>query len=313
MTDFIDVHHGYRDEANQRWAFDYLLLDGAQHPDLIEPYLQTGDELCWCPVLETGLAEQLGGAGLFLLALDDDTPSAQALLELLDEMAPCAVRLKSPLEIEALATHLRAYLFAENEQGERVMMRYFDPRLLVPVLSVWERKWVDLFLQPLAQMQFRGHQAEWQTLRGFNSQETRFALPGPLVLDAERAARLAALGEADALLDELVDTGVVASSETYLARYQDFLPRLQRARSWGLSRREDLLHFCTYSYQHGAAFDEQADIAALLQQLQRSQGHIAGFHLLVAEVLRQRPMQQQTPPTVLPTVAPELSARPLAG
>ncbi|SMC29955.1 protein of unknown function [Andreprevotia lacus DSM 23236] len=276
-TTYIAVTHDLRDEDGQRLAFDYLLLDGAQHPETLHAYLQGCTGLAWQSVFDKTEAEETGAAGLFLARLPAGGHPASAIFELLDRSEPCLIKLRSPLDLPELAQHLRAYLYADLGDNISALVRYFDPRNLGAALQTWHAPTARCFLAPLLQLQYRGHHEEWQTQPGLNLPQPEFALPGEIAFDQAQIDQLLAHCEPDHLLGILCENGQIATGTPYLPRYRNFLPRYQRAQGWGLSDATEILQYCVFSYRYGFSFDATPAIAEQLITLHRQQGNIDGF------------------------------------
>ncbi|WP_235356314.1 DUF4123 domain-containing protein [Burkholderia cenocepacia] len=103
------------------------LIDAAVCPPKVVPLLQRAG----VPFLSVfaGLPEEeLGPASLFLVSVDDTEADWFVELDQLDRQSPCLSLISSRVEMDALVTHLQAFLFADIGDNMTAMVRFFDPR-----------------------------------------------------------------------------------------------------------------------------------------------------------------------------------------
>lgn len=148
------------------------LIDAAVCPQKIEPLLRkAGAE--YCSVFAGLPEENLGPASLFLVPIADTEAVWVAELDRLDLHTPCLSLVWSRVDMETLATHLRAFLFADIGDNMTAMVRYFDPRCTDAVFRVWGEKILSMFMEPVERWMYRGRHKEWQRVQSRSSTGAR--------------------------------------------------------------------------------------------------------------------------------------------
>ena len=239
------------------------LIDGAANPARLAPLLEeSGTE--FVSLYEELPEEALGPASLFLAPIDE--PDAPWLTELdqIDLHSPCLMLIWSPVGLQDLATHLRAFLFAGIGDGMTAMVRFFDPRNTGAVLDMWGEQIRNLFLAPIERLKYRGRHDQWQTVENASRELGRISRAVLIDLSQHDIDALMAHTEPDELMASLSDLGHVDETLPYRSRFVDFEPRYRRAIDWGFIEPKDRLSYCDYTYRYGPEFDQYAKVRSAL-------------------------------------------------
>ncbi|MDN7701569.1 MULTISPECIES: DUF4123 domain-containing protein [Burkholderia] len=245
------------------------LVDAAVCPPKVVPLLQHAG----VPFLSVfaGLPEEeLGPASLFLVSIDDTEADWFVELDQLDRQSPCLSLISSRVEMDALVTHLQAFLFADIGDNMTAMVRFFDPRNTTAVLNTWGEQIRAMFMSPIEQWMYRGRHREWQHIRNESMASARICRSVMVQLEPSDVNALMAHTEPDEILAALIDSGDVDGERTYLDRFEDFIPRYLRAVQWGIREPGDRLSFCQHTYMYGQDFDRNRFVHDLLIQRQQS-------------------------------------------
>lgn len=246
----------------------YALVDAAASPESIFPLLeqsQTAFQSVYAGLPE----EELGPASLFLTAIDDPQAGWFTALSQIDLRSPCLSLIRSYVDADSLATHLRAFLFADIGDGMTAMVRYFDPRNTSKVLEVWGKPIRTIFLAPIEQWMSRGRSPDWNSIRNAEPASLRFCRSVIIRLEQADIDVLTAHTEPDELLATLIRAGSVDGKPLYLDRYTDFYARYEKAVQWGLTEATDRLIYCQHSYRYGLHFDDHHAVRDLLANPER--------------------------------------------
>ncbi|WP_334065988.1 DUF4123 domain-containing protein [Burkholderia cepacia] len=262
----------------------FALVDGAASPGRVHVLLEeSGAD--YKSVFE-GLPEAaLGPASLYIARVDDRDAPWFVELDRIDLHSPCLSLVWSRYDINDVATHLRAFLFADIGDGMKGMVRYFDPRNTNAILQVWGEQIAGMFIAPFDRWLYRGHHETWCAI-GHDVMETGRICKSVLIeFQQADLDKLGAHTEADELLASLIQIGVVSDEGLYHTRYTDFLARYRRAHDWGLTDAVDLLNFCRHTYVYGLEFDHESPIrAALIARVESGDGYLAAMGRIPAGV-----------------------------
>jgi len=210
--------------------------------------------------------EEAGDASLFLARIVDADAPWLARLGQLDLLAPCMTLVWSRVGIDALATHLQQFLVADLGDGVSAMVRYFDPRNLRKVMTLWGDETTRRLMDPIPKWMYRGHEAAWQCLAGpLNGRHQIQTTPVAITFDSQQIDAFMAHCEPDQMLAGLVEDGTVPGEGPYLPRFLDFIERYQRAAAWRLIEPVDRLGYCQHSYRYGADFDQDPEVRRALE------------------------------------------------
>ena len=194
------------------------LIDGAANPARLAPLLEeSGTE--FVSLYEELPEEALGPASLFLAPIDE--PDAPWLTELdqIDLHSPCLMLIWSPVGLQDLATHLRAFLFAGIGDGMTAMVRFFDPRNTGAVLDMWGEQIRNLFLAPIERLKYRGRHDQWQTVENASRELGRISRAVLIDLSQHDIDALMAHTEPDELMASLSDLGHVDETPSFAKIY----------------------------------------------------------------------------------------------
>ncbi|WP_321800308.1 DUF4123 domain-containing protein [Burkholderia sp. BCC1988] len=230
------------------------LIDAGASPALIYPLLEkSGADF---RSVYSGLPEEeLGPASLFLAPITDTEADWVVELDRIDRQSPCLSLVWSRVEPQTLVAHLQAFLFADIGDGMTAMVRYFDPRITDAVFKVWGDQIGGIFMGPIERWMYRGRHEHWQRIENDSLTGARICRSIRIELEQSDVDALCAHTEPDELLASLVETGLADLGGSYLERFNDFLPRYQRAVQWGFSEPADRFAFCHHSYLYGSDFD----------------------------------------------------------
>lgn len=280
----------------------FALVDGAANPGRVYALLEESGAY-FKSVFEGLPEEALGPASLYIVRVDDRDAPWFVELDGIDLHSPCLSLVWSRYDIADVATHLRAFLFADIGDGMKGLVRYFDPRNTDAILKVWGPQIASMFIAPFERWLYRGHHETWCAL-GHHAVETGRICKSVLI--EFQQADLDNLGvhtEADELLASLVQIGTVSDEGLYHARYIDFLARYQRAREWGLRDAVDLLNFCRHTYVYGLEFDREPSIrAALTARAESGDVYLAAMGRIPARIWGELERAQSTGEPALPPV-----------
>lgn len=245
------------------------LIDAAVCPPKVVPLLERAG-VPYCSVF-TGLPEEeLGSASLFMVSVDDTQADWFAKLDQLDLQHPCLSLIWSTLEMDALVTHLQAFLFADIGDNMTAMVRFFDPRNTEAVFGIWGEQVRAMFMGPFEKWAYRGRNRAWQFIQNDSAALARICRSIVIRLEQADIDVLTAHTEPDEILAALVESGDVDGERPYVDRFEDFIPRYLRAVQWGIREPGDRLVFCQYTYLYGMDFDRHGVVNDLLIQRQQS-------------------------------------------
>lgn len=245
------------------------LIDAAVSPPKVEPLLKRAG----VPYLSVfaGLPEEdLGPASLFLFCVSDKEADWFLELERLDLQSPCLSLLWSRAEMDAIVTHLQAFLFADIGDNMSAMVRFFDPRNTDAVFSIWGEQLRAMFMAPFEQWMYRGRNKDWLHIQNDSEASSRICRSVVIQLEQGDVDTLTAHTEPDEILASLIEAGDVDGERPYLERFEDFIPRYLRAVQWGIREPADRLSFCLHSYLYAENFDQHPVVSDLLTQRQQS-------------------------------------------
>ncbi|SDC85749.1 DUF4123 domain-containing protein [Paraburkholderia lycopersici] len=230
------------------------LIDAAVCPPKVEPLLKKSGAQ-YCSVFAGLPEENLGAASLFLVSIGDTETDWVTELDRLDLYTPCLSLIWSRVDMETLATHLQAFLFADIGDNMTAMVRFFDPRCTDAVFRVWGEKILSMFMGPIERWMYRGRHKDWQRVQNDSLTGARICRSILIRLDQADVDALTAHTEPDEILSALLQTGEIDGELPYLARLDDFMPRYGQALQWGLTEPADRFLYCQYTYLYGIGFD----------------------------------------------------------
>lgn len=180
----------------------YALIDTAQKEGLHRMLLNSGAS---CRSLFDGYPEESLpeiAPWLVSLPLPNERNPIQSPIERLAKINPMVSWLSSSLAIDDLAEHLRQFHIVEIPGGQRMLLRYYDTRILpvwLAVLTPEQRGW---FRRGVDHWQYHDRFGETQGLQ-LDPVAPMPALPKHLMLDQAQLDRLIAAGDTDRLLMQL--------------------------------------------------------------------------------------------------------------
>lgn len=274
------------------------LIDGAAHPVIYAILQEAGTTFL---PLYAGLPEEaLGQAGLFLTEIEDPDADWVVQIDRLDLQLPCLSLIWSRVDLNQLALHLRAFLFARLDDGSTALIRYFDPRGTSAVFHVWKGPVMDAFMGPIERWLYRGSHPDWQRIENDTLSGARTTASIDIRLDRVQLDFLIGHLEPDEMLASLIALQIVDGEQPYLTRFMDFWPRYQRAVKWDLQQSAERSRFCHHTYRYGVDFDRHPYVAGALSERQKTgEAYDAVIDRVPAyvwnELTRTRDAQRQLP------------------
>lgn len=245
------------------------LIDAAVCPPRVVPLLERSG-VPFRSVFAGLPEEELGPASLFLVPVSDTDADWFAELDQLDLQSPCLSLIWSRVEMDALVTHLQAFLFADIGDNMTAMVRFFDPRNTGVVFDAWGEQVRAMFMSPIEQWMYRGRHKAWQRIQNDSTSSARICRSVMVQLEQADIDVLTAHTEPDEILAALIESGDANGDRPYFDRFEDFIPRYHRAVQWGITEPGDRLVFCQYTYLYGIDFDRHQFVHDLLTRRQQS-------------------------------------------
>lgn len=127
------------------------------------------------PLITEAGFEELTPLGASLIAAPvADWEGQHRLVNSLDEYSSDVIRawITSPLSALELASHFRQATFAYDEQGQRYLLRYYDPFVLPILYGEAPEYWQRWFFAPIISWRFArpyAHDEQWYQLKGYAS------------------------------------------------------------------------------------------------------------------------------------------------
>lgn len=196
-----------------------------------------------------------------------DVPAPQ-ISELLDDMtAACAqgetpllpTLMASPADVEAMRLHVVNRLIVRLADGQRVLLRYYDPRVFSQL------RWI---LQPEQLVYLFGHIERWTfCLKGQWYSESRPQGANRLSLtpNAQQSAQLARIGAVNQVLATLLPHPTLAEHDRVSQAIDRLIERAQRQH--GLAEEADWIAFARHGITVHPEFDRHPQIAAIIRRL----------------------------------------------
>ncbi|QAU23562.1 DUF4123 domain-containing protein [Dyella sp. M7H15-1] len=244
--------------------FRYILFDSCQHPRFHQKLQQRN--ILYGSLFEGHAEESLPEIAPLLI---DVTVESEATQKVIDEttrigqLKPCVSVLESTLPLFLLTDHFAQFHLIERPDGQSMLMRWYDTRIL-PV-------WLDA-LTAEQRMFFTRGIAQWTSIDRFGDEqrhpiaesdiETAKRASLPLQLDASQAERLQTASEPDALIYELRKTiAKQIDSIPHRVLYPFIHTHWQMARQHGLCDRHAQTLWLTLALRTSGKFVEHPTVA----------------------------------------------------
>jgi hypothetical protein len=180
----------------------------------------------------------------------------------------CALHLiDSPLPLQDLAHALSERCLACLSDGQEMLLRCFDTRVLAVLRDVLQPVQMQDLVSCTSAWWFANRGGEWASMNvpGWPGEE-RFQAPWELGLEQEHA--LLDASEADAMIDLLTRQGQPALlALPYGERYPAIRELLAQGKAWGLDGTTDLSAYCTLGLSQGRTFSQAEPWQSALQQV----------------------------------------------
>jgi Domain of unknown function (DUF4123) len=178
------------------------------------------------------------------------------------QFANCFVYLESLHSREATVRLLRERTEAVLPQGVPVLLRHFDSRVLTALVRTLSGEQLSTFLSAATRWAWPGRRGELTVLK----QEiglTRAAFVAPLEFDSTQEAALIDVGEADAMVDLLLDQNNGALQALLPPeQHERISAMLDVATTLGIDQLTDQAAYCSLALELGPAFCEDEPWAA---------------------------------------------------
>ncbi len=266
----------------------YALADAAQ----IEQF--RGERFAWLQQrlaiphisLFTLTQEQpIAAYGPLLISLDADASASHSLVGVLLQMMSYGWTvswLTSTLEPEPLAQHLAGHLNGTLADETKVLVRYYDPRLLPEFLIHLDSQTKKALLGPIGQWAFWDRKLNLLRCRGGNLAESAGVKTCEISEKAQAALAEAAVPDLlVSMLIEEMDSETLAQWLPH-ALYNAVVEQIGAARRYGLTELADLQLFLSLAFEIHPKFQHILDIFGL--EKQRVQDGEVSFSDLVLKV-----------------------------
>ena len=253
----------------------YLLVNQAAFASALEPLKKLG-AFERCALLGQSKSACQDGATPFVLQADGmfgQAPNSRAIQQLCDAGCyACAISvLDSPLKLDAIAAALTARCDVELPDRHSMLLRYFDTRIMEPLLGALDPSQLVDFLSCTTNWYYANRDGRLEYVYSRDPTGVDTFVP-PLRLSAAQQATLIEAGEVDSIIDLLLRNKVGRLLDiTFSERYAAISQCVESARSWGLTATSDLAAFCTLSLHSGFDFFEQTPWKELLSRVKRGE------------------------------------------
>lgn len=244
----------------------YLVINQAAFPNI----LKRKNAIASLPhdgILVSAIA--IDGASPLLVEIDslgDENRTAQ-LVDWLCEQGQWAnglMLLRTPLSLTDMRDRLRLRTEAVLPDNFRVLLRYFDGRILPTLLSVLPAAQRKPFLGCAREWHYVDRNGDLQTVADVQF-ESDDAFEPPLKLDDKQQAALLHASEIDMVIDQLHRH--MQFDEAPPGQYQRVAPLVDAARSYGIKDTPHIAMFCLIGLQEDVEFHKQPDWSPLLAKV----------------------------------------------
>lgn len=262
-----DLQPWLASKAGPDGAPAYALIDAGQlhltEIDLASMLRQHG--FAFEPLLRHTPEATLESVGPYLVPLGKaNAPGLEAIAGLMEVGWPVCF-LSSRLPDFKLHSHLRGCLNGRLENGAPVQLRYYDARVLPPLLATASDQVCAPLLAPLDAVAWWDRTLHWQVTQGgngspFQPDTAAFELSDTLI------AALGSAGESDLILSLIAEENAAADELGALSphlQYQIVAELVQRARAHGLSSKAGIHLFCSIGLRVCPTFDQALPGVAL--------------------------------------------------
>jgi hypothetical protein len=259
----------------------YLLADGTRLTGLPMNKRSNLDVQQGTSLLGVSAGHDAHAAGPLLFAMEladwDTSRRVQQLASILYAQACSVIVSEQPLV--ALAEALRKHLDVILPDGEDMLMRFFDPRVLpfwFDILPAESRCVLASTLQSWGYVDHR-QQMAWLTLEESSTAEVSL----PFTIDQAQQDKLMCQCLPYVLLDRLsVDPGSLLTHVPGDKRYEHISALIDKAQSHGFDGMADMEEFCRLGLRYGLDFDVQSPMKRVFSQ-RRPEQHV---HELLAQL-----------------------------
>lgn len=191
--------------------------------------------------------------------------------------------IESELRLEALAGKLAERLRVQLADGSSMLLRLFDNRILLALLSVLSTPQVDALLAPGSAWHFAARDGANHVARRPGDRDAAPVSPYRLQLSSDQEERLLKLSEPDSITGMLLQQGNAAlMAMRPHEQHAAVASQLQAASEWDIDQPADRAAFVALGLQLGEGFDKRAPWA---EALDAARGRRQPFRAALAEAL----------------------------
>lgn len=190
--------------------------------------------------------------------------------------APCLSGYESPLSLKTLASHLRKFHHVGLSEGQMMMMRWYDTRILPVWLQVLKPPQAKLFTSGLSSLAYLDRFGEVQVVQYDNppdSSDTPALSDLPLIqLDDDQFGVLVDASEPDQIADMLTNSVPDMASAIPLAERFAFIERHRRAAlALKIDSTLERCLYCSLALLYGENFAQEDRWKAGLERVSRKE------------------------------------------
>ena len=199
------------------------------------------------------------------------------------KLANCFVYLESRFDPDAMANSLRVRTEATLPENLPVLLRYFDARVLEALMGTLTAAQRHAFLTVGSLWATPGRRGELSKWANSAEPADAPAFISPLALNAVQEAALLDAGEADALIDVLLNQNNARLIEmTPPDQHETISEALASSQKFGINGSTDQASFCSLWLELGAGFVAEEPWASALLRVRDKRSTLADALTLIA-------------------------------
>lgn len=182
--------------------------------------------------------------------------------------ANCVTYIESAHGWDEALVALRARTEATLPENVSVLLRYFDTRVFPVLLRVLSQEQRQAFLSFGTCWAVSGRHGELQLFKHSDTGRDTFPVKTPLQLNEAQAAALIEAGEADALIDLLLNQNNEALYSLTPPEQHEYINKsLDNAKSLRINQLSEQVAFCTLALELGIDFYKASPWSSLMQEI----------------------------------------------
>lgn len=208
----------------------------------------------------------------FLIALPavvTDGSHARILAELCHEAcyASAISIIDAPHSLHFMADAMTARCDARLPDGTEAVLRYFDTRIMAPLVTILTEEQHASFFACASAWWFAGRDGHLVQC-DLVTPEPAAAVSGSITFSLTQMAAMTEATLSDGLIDVLLQNHLRALLEIpYPLRHSTIERLVAAARTWGLNDQADLLTYCAVALEAGSGFEQTAPWSELLHRV----------------------------------------------